>query len=242
MVRPVCSYATLIDRTVKMIFSLCAAALVCGSILANLAIAWVCAWFLEVHPVTSSVTFHSAYRHLAKPKGGAWAVWSWKRAGAHRYWINWYPELDVPKMDVIYQGEESHDLVPARMESFALRQLPTSNVREEIVIDVRGWPYPCFLSVVMMRSSEIRYGIPLQSGKQLRSEWAIERYALPLYPSWSEFLANTVFYLAVLIVIRYSYISLRSRARVRRGICPRCKYPLREYRCSECGWNNVPLV
>ena len=59
---------------------------------------------------------------------------------------------------------------------------------------------------------------------------------LPLYPLWRGFAINTLFYAAVLWLLIPGPFVLRRFLRVRRGLCPKCAYPMGESSvCTECG-------
>ncbi len=58
---------------------------------------------------------------------------------------------------------------------------------------------------------------------------------LPLRPIWPGFAVNTLFYAAILWLLIYG-AALRRFLRVRRGLCPKCAYPMGEsVVCTECG-------
>jgi hypothetical protein len=59
---------------------------------------------------------------------------------------------------------------------------------------------------------------------------------LPLRPIWPGFEIDTVFYAAVLWVLVTAPGFIRRRIRIRRGLCPRCAYPIGTNAvCTECG-------
>ncbi len=211
--------------------------LICCSVFMNIVVAWMCAAWLPLRSRPSAVEFTSSYTHIAAPHAGAWAVARWKRVGAHRYWITWYPETDIAKMDVIYRDTTSRNLLAPWAKAIAIEKLSTSTVPNDIVIDCRGWPYPCLFSIAHMKSARIEFGIPLQRTKQIGFEWALERFALPLRPVWLAFTINTLVYLGVLICILWIAAALRVRRRLAHGLCPVCKYRLVSNGCSECGWH-----
>jgi hypothetical protein len=71
---------------------------------------------------------------------------------------------------------------------------------------------------------------------------------LPLYPIWSGFAINTLFY-AVLLWLAFIGVRYGRRClRLKRGRCPKCGYDLRGAPsgggagggCPECGWNRQP--
>ncbi len=63
--------------------------------------------------------------------------------------------------------------------------------------------------------------------------------ALPAHVLWPGFLLNTMLYGAVMY-LPFALFAVRRWNRVRRGLCPRCGYPMGESAvCSECG-NALP--
>lgn len=64
------------------------------------------------------------------------------------------------------------------------------------------------------------------------------RIGLPTHIHWPSFLANTVFWGAVVWVLIQIGLVARRVSRRRRCLCIRCRYPLRDLpRCPECGWH-----
>ena len=72
-------------------------------------------------------------------------------------------------------------------------------------------------------------------------EWDQKVYAnvaqvLPLRPLWPGFAINTVFYAGVLWLLFAAPFALRRRRRIKRGLCPKCAYPVGASDvCTECG-------
>ncbi len=59
---------------------------------------------------------------------------------------------------------------------------------------------------------------------------------LPFRPIWPSFLVNTLFYAALLWALIAGPFALRWLLRLRRGLCPKCAYPMGESSvCTECG-------
>ncbi len=59
---------------------------------------------------------------------------------------------------------------------------------------------------------------------------------VPLRPIWYGLLADSVFYGFLIWVTVRMIVALRARNRVRRGMCPRCRYPIGiSPFCTECG-------
>jgi len=58
----------------------------------------------------------------------------------------------------------------------------------------------------------------------------------PVRPLWPGFAINTVFYAVVLWLLFAAPFALRRRRRIRRGLCPKCAYPVGTSDvCTECG-------
>ena len=59
---------------------------------------------------------------------------------------------------------------------------------------------------------------------------------LPLRLIWPGFGLNTLFYATILWLLLLGAVALRRFLRVRRGLCPKCAYPMGESAvCTECG-------
>lgn len=58
----------------------------------------------------------------------------------------------------------------------------------------------------------------------------------PLTPLWFGFVVDTLFYAALAAVILAAWRWMVRRGRLKRGLCPACRYPIgRSAVCSECG-------
>ena len=63
-----------------------------------------------------------------------------------------------------------------------------------------------------------------------------DRGHLPARPLWPGFALNTLFYATLLWLLIPGPFVLRRFLRLRRGLCPKCAYPMGESAvCSECG-------
>ena len=59
---------------------------------------------------------------------------------------------------------------------------------------------------------------------------------LPLQPLLLGIGANTLLYSGIIWVCRQRQIAFRSKLRLKRGLCPNCRYPIgKSPKCSECG-------
>ncbi len=64
----------------------------------------------------------------------------------------------------------------------------------------------------------------------------ISNHELPLLTTWPGFAVNTLFYATFLWLPICGPFVLRRHLRIRRGLCPKCKYPMGESAvCTECG-------
>ncbi len=59
---------------------------------------------------------------------------------------------------------------------------------------------------------------------------------MPYRPIWPGFAVNTIFYAAALWLLIPGPFAVRRFLRLRRGLCPKCAYPMGESAvCTECG-------
>ncbi len=84
-------------------------------------------------------------------------------------------------------------------------------------------------------------GIPAQLSTRDRGYGTRVRNHLPVRPIGPGFLANTLFYAAILWLVIPGPFVLRRFLRLRRGLCPACAYPMGESSvCTECGGAVLP--
>jgi hypothetical protein len=97
-----------------------------------------------------------------------------------------------------------------------------------------GWP---------MVSLESQHWVTRSASDQFRaltlSGWPLSvqsQRELPIVPVWPGFAVNTILYGGVIWLIVASTAAIRSRRRLKRGLCPKCAYPVGESEeCTECG-------
>ncbi len=66
--------------------------------------------------------------------------------------------------------------------------------------------------------------------------WLNEARPFPFRPLWPGFAINTLFYAAILWLLIGALFVLRRFLRLKRGLCPKCAYPMGESSvCTECG-------
>jgi hypothetical protein len=103
--------------------------------------------------------------------------------------------------------------------------------------DARGFPARTMVcSGEWRRSPSLGWIATLtHDGIQLPSDGTRWR-VLPLRPIWPGFILNTLFYAVALWLLWGGPFRLRQSLRVRRGLCPKCAYPMGEAAvCTECG-------
>ncbi|MCW5776274.1 MAG: hypothetical protein KIS87_07550 [Phycisphaeraceae bacterium] len=84
------------------------------------------------------------------------------------------------------------------------------------------------------------------AASQVRTPGALSVHpsiTLPILPIWPGLLLNTLFYAAIWFALFTGLAALRTARRLRRGLCPVCRYDLRglpQHACPECGWGKDP--
>jgi hypothetical protein len=98
-----------------------------------------------------------------------------------------------------------------------------------VIEQARGWP---FLALFYRSHGSVNYEGALLLPRHGRTS----QRPLPLRPIWPGFLANTVLYAAITLLLIQATFSLRRYLRARRGLCPDCSYPIADSPvCTECG-------
>jgi hypothetical protein len=102
----------------------------------------------------------------------------------------------------------------------------------ECILAIRaraGWPSPSLIGGVWQT----------HSGRHIAATDAMrptDRVLLPVRPLWPGFLINTLFYAAILWLLFAIPGRIRRTMRLKRGLCPKCAYPLGSSDlCTECG-------
>ena len=99
-----------------------------------------------------------------------------------------------------------------------------------------GWPCRSFRCDVVQT-----FGVPNDYWEEWRGALFIpwfdsQRRALPLNILWGGFILDTTTYMVILWLLIPGPFALRRFLRVRRGLCPKCAYPMGESSvCTECG-------
>ena len=98
-----------------------------------------------------------------------------------------------------------------------------------------GWPFRTVELEVRVVGGRIQERIGL--GGQIPATPLFPRHRyLPFHPFWPAFIANTLFYATLLWLLTVGLFALRRFLRMKRGLCPKCAYPMGESPvCTECG-------
>ncbi len=125
--------------------------------------------------------------------------------------------------------------------SFYEAARPSDSVRIFFPVEIAaGWPLRCLerdTGLSPFYNAErtvIQAGIPLPP----LLEWIhpLPNRTLPIRAVPAGFTLNTLFYATLLWLLIPGTVALRRLMRVRRGLCPKCAYPMGESAvCTECG-------
>ncbi len=201
----------------------------------NVAVAWGCAVWVDV--VSPEWEYGSRYLPIA---GEQFSVRRWNRAGATLILV----ERD--RRDLGSRGRRTPEELYPTWVDFRVSDQYTSGLTNDNQrwLDGRGWPRHsmwCELEVGArnrVKVTGIRGGIyvslPPRMGNIVHP--LLRGIVLPLLPIWPGFAANTLFYAALLWLLICAPFALRRILRLRRGLCPKCAYPIGESAvCTECG-------
>lgn len=82
----------------------------------------------------------------------------------------------------------------------------------------------------------ITRGMEIRRGDGAFGPCPSRAYVLPFQPLWGGFIVNTLFYALLAGLLFFGGREFRRRWRLRRGLCPQCKYPIGVSPvCTECG-------
>ncbi len=109
---------------------------------------------------------------------------------------------------------------------------------EKHLVEGRGWPLLALWCELRLTSGPPELSYSVAGAIETPWEWKsnLRPRALPLRPIWPGFAANTLFYATILWLLTCGPFALRRFLRLRRGLCPKCAYPMGESGvCTECG-------
>ncbi len=200
----------------------------------NVAVAWGCAAWVDV--LSPDWEYGSRYLPSA---GEQLSVRRWKRAGATLI------SVTRERRESGSRGPTPEQLYPTWIDSKVSDEYASGLARFNTRwLDGRGWP-----RLSMWCELEVRPGTKLQvthirGGKEislpphnLHVHPLLRGIALPLLAIWPGFALNTLFYAAILwLLLIPGPFALRRFLRLRRGLCPKCAYPIGDsFVCTECG-------
>jgi hypothetical protein len=184
-------------------------------LLAGAAMNAVTAWALAVWPLPTTVDFERSRikKNDAEPLPQDW-IDAWVRRAPHSF-------PDEPVFIVVHErfAFRRHTLIN---HDPAQRNAPQWQVH----IYEAGFPFRsmCGTRSIYYQLDDVPFSI------------VPDDYLVPLEPLPAAFIANTLVYTGALAVLLLLFRWTRTSIRLRRGRCPRCKYPLTESgTCPECG-------
>ena len=207
----------------------------------NVAVAWGCAAWIRAE--------YGEHQFAILSDGRLWMVLKFDEPGASRF-------VSVKGLDGWDRSLEIDDAMTLPSWSRLVRK--QSSGAATTLEDARGWPslaMSCEFkragvmpvpSATTNISSAATFSVQwkttlLNGGIRLRPRanpaWGAHKCrALPLRPVWPGFAINTLFFATILWLLVPGPFVLRRFLRVRRGLCPKCAYPMAESSvCTECG-------
>lgn len=210
----------------------------------NVAVAWGCAAFSdrpEGLGVPESWQVDSWHCDSPTREGSTWHVSTAELPGAYRVtawsvpprrpgdWLVTHPRRATRLVS------DPADELPDWVQSVVSNEIGgPERSNGLIVIDARGLPLRALYFVGYAPEQVISGGLPVPGwrGESLFRSAS----ALPYRLVWPGFAVNTLFYAAILWLLIASCLALRRFLRLRRGLCPKCAYPMGESAvCTECG-------
>ncbi len=209
-----------------MLITIC---LLLGAVV-NVAVAWGCAMCVDVDVGTyKGVTAFTTEE--------AWTLDVWSCGGA-----KFIHSLRVRGSFVVpVEAVDPGDLLPY----WSKLALPSATYAaglsdfEKHLVEARGWPLLalwCELNMI----SNVNAGLSYSVAGAIKTPWQwksnLRPRTLPLRPIWPGFAINTLLYATLLWLLIPGAFALRRFLRLRRGLCPKCAYPVAESAvCTECG-------
>lgn len=239
-------------------------ALIIASIL-NLAIAWLCIYYAvpgyRGSFVLSADEFDKA-SGLVTERDHDLAIAPWIAFGVTELdcfgpWYNLETESDweeYPASESAYRYDElmeenilDHD--PLEQNGLR-RQLKEIMYKRHSRIDA-GWPMCSFRGFVSgglkgpFNSKQVpplykqlpQHELGVIAIERSVSNTTMNRY-LPYMPIWFGLIVNTLVYAILILAIMWILLTVRAMRRLRRNLCPHCKYPIGVSDvCTECGYD-----
>ena len=233
-------------------YLLIAAIFLLGGAVVNVAVAWGCALWIDIEGFSQ----FAAGRPLQQYEYAGWYVYIRRHQGAVRIerfvqepgqpyesttspepprglplWSRAHDPPIWPPTGPLYDTEDAH--------GWPLYSLHCKIDSATIVIRQSDPDFIQFLDKSDLSpedlSSVLAPGDSVSGGLLLCFD-VNELRALPFRPLWPGFAVNTLFYVIVLWLLSSGPFALRRIIRIRRGLCPKCAYPMGGSAvCSECG-------
>ena len=235
------------ERPMKRRLLIIAIFLLAGAVV-NVAVAWGCALCLRF---TLARSAPSVDLWDTAADGSYWAVTKASGFGASRY--QWLPiPARVARLDPPPPQPPVREALPAwSAVPRTPRDRPPGRGLYLLIEDACGWPAVTLTCTYDMWFRGADYVVDVSGGWRLFDadlvgptliSTSLDRHfagmvptTLPLRPSWGLF-ANTIFYATLLWLLIPGPFVLRRYLRARRGLCPKCAYPMGESSvCTECG-------
>ena len=206
--------------------------------IANVAVAWACD--LATESASSSITYSAI---TIRPTAPVWFYLTSTRPGL--------TSVERVAIDNTYAGAVSmyrflgdHGVAmqsgvqgnspPRWSRAFSTKPVPERDGRDPLIELASGWPLlsvRCdYVATSISQIDRLRGGIVFSTPSAAASR------VLPFQPIWPGFAINTLFYAVVLWGLFAAPFALRRRRRIKRGLCPKCAYPIGDSPvCTECG-------
>jgi hypothetical protein len=238
------------------VFLLLLLAWAAGGAIVNIAVAWGCAWWsLPVYAGNTQMT-RSAFWKKPHQSSDVQPIVLAESFGVSEACILLTTSPTFPKrtleefaqsIEIAWQGARVDAPLNLFIRQVALKQsqrgLAEQVARPCLRVEA-GWP------LRSVRGWAAGYE-PIQHG-EVEDAIVLTRHVanmrairlLPYAPMWPGFAINTLFYAGTLWLLFAAPFALRRRRRIKRGLCPKCAYPIGRGGtsdvCTECG-AAVPL-
>ncbi len=208
----------------------------------NVAVAWGCAIWIDLSGALSIEAYGDSYEG---PDYKYWSAQRFRAPGACRVYSRWHDrDSNARYLSFVTQvGRPPGPVIPDWARLLLPSHEPSSGEFHAFFADTRGWPLHSMwsgLKVSKIRGSTTpmieTLGIALDP--EMMADFNDHRHLrlLPLRPLPLGFAVNTIVYATLLWLLILGPFALRRFIRVRRGLCPKCAYPMGEAaECSECG-------
>ena len=154
------------------------------------------------------------------------------------WWASHMPDKEARQLTFLSRDRHCYQSTAFGLDARNVALLPGY----EVASTAAGWPFrTAYATRVLARGVQHETGVFHASWMPYREDpYWLPLYGrfLPLVPIWPGFAINTVFYAVVLWLLFAAPVALRRRRRIKRGLCPKCAYPVGTWgaeRCTECG-------